>query len=213
VNNFRILALLFSFLVAVVFPPAMVCADEEKAKVCAEEEKTKACAKEEKWFISFYAGKSSSTKLIDFFKLQASYENSYISVLAGGYRFYQWEDKLALEVEGQIGQHSGMQDHQEVNALLVVRWLKFPWNKYVETSIAVGDGLSYALKTPEIEMDKEKTSRLLNYLMLEATVTALKKPKIETFVRIHHRSGIFGLVNNVYSGGSNFLCGGIRYRF
>jgi hypothetical protein len=198
-------------LLVFVLPCSAATPTEDANKPASQADK--AVPQDEKWYISFYAGKSSSTKFIDFFKMQASYEDSYIYVVAGGVQLIKLWDALAIEVEGQIGQHSGMQDHQEINVVLIARLTKLPWNKWVETSFAIGDGLSYATKTPYIELDKEKTSKLLNYLMAEAAVTVYKKPKIETFIRIHHRSGIFGLINDVKSGGSNFLTGGLRYRF
>ncbi len=105
-----------------------------------------------------------------------------------------------------------MQKHFELNAILIYRWLKFPWDHILDTSLAIGDGLSYASQKPIIELKKQKTSRLLNYLMVEIAFNYPNYPKLELFTRIHHRSGIYKLINNV-SGGSNFLALGIRYQF
>jgi hypothetical protein len=90
---------------------------------------------------------------------------------------------------------------------------QIPRDHRLDTSFAIGDGISYASKKPKIELDKMgKTSNVLNYLMLELEFTMPRQPKVSLFTRIHHRSGVFGLINNV-SGGSNMIVGGLRFHF
>ena len=80
------------------------------------------------------------------------------------------------EVEGQFGQHFGDQDHFEVNALVAYRWRTFPWNDWLRTSFAVGEGLSLASEVPALEeathVDDGGSRRFLNYLLLEWTFGA-----------------------------------------
>ncbi len=167
---------------------------------------------EDSWYISFYAGQSNSKKYIDYFKLSAAPEASYIYVLAGGKTIYRLNRFLTIDVEGLLGQHSGKQNNQEIGLALILR-SRFAISDNLNVGIAAGDGLSYASTTPKIETDNsETTSRLLNLLLTEATV-GFKKERIDIFFRIHHRSGIFGLVNGIEKGGSNFHTIGVRYYF
>jgi len=91
-----------------------------------------------------------------------------------------------------------------------LRWTLFPWDRFVDTSIAVGEGLSYATSRPRIE-NRGEAARLLNYLMFEMELTPLQDSPWSLVGRIHHRSGVFGIFGGV-RGGSNFIMIGVRYR-
>lgn len=165
------------------------------------------------YFISLYVGRATDK---DFQKLAVfeygKYIDSKIIVVSLGKEIYDHKDLFNLEIEGQVGKHWEYQHHWEMNVVLSVRWNKFPWDDYLDTSFAMGDGFSYAFADPEIEVDDMgRTSKLLNYLLLEWSFSVFE-PHWSVFSRIHHRSGIYGLINNV-SGGSNMVTGGIRYSF
>lgn len=131
---------------------------------------------------------------------------------------WHWAPGMSYE-----SQNSGFSSHGEFNLLLILRWHKFPWDKYLDTSFAFGEGFSYATKVPAYEKDPHgvlhgpehkmhDAAHFLNYLMLELDFTRPEIAPWRVFLRIHHRSGVFGLFNNV-DGGSNFICGGARYPF
>ncbi len=125
-------------------------------------------------------------------------------------RFVGWE------LEGQIVKHFGFQDHEEFNGVLVGRWLLFPWDKYIDTSLAVGEGLSYATERPRIEggdRSSRKEYHFLNYLMVELSFFLPKFPHWGLVIRVHHRSDVYGLVADSVLGGSSFVGGGIKYVF
>ncbi len=120
-------------------------------------------------------------------------------------------------------QNSGSHFHWETNLALVGRWHKFPWNRYLQTSFSLGDGISYAAKLPPYEVDPHgqlhgeqhaevHTKRVLNYLLIELSVTRPEIAPWSVFFRIHHRSGVFGLIDDVDLG-SDFVCLGVRYDF
>jgi hypothetical protein len=93
------------------------------------------------------------------------------------------------------------------------RWANFPWNKYINTSFAIGEGISYDTSVPSLEKkSSENTKRLLNYLLLEATFASPSNPRWQLVARIHHRSGMFG-VYHAGNTGSNDIGLGIRYLF
>jgi hypothetical protein len=93
-----------------------------------------------------------------------------------------------------------------------LRWVVFPWNKYIETTAAIGEGLSWATQIPALEKADPTNSdnnQLLNYILLEATFAIPESPW-SLVTRIHHRSGVYGLLGH---SGSNIIEAGIRYRF
>jgi hypothetical protein len=164
------------------------------------------------WMIGLYGGRACYDSLENIFS-DREYADSYISALTVGKGLGRYKHYLALEGEGQVVKHWGDQDHFEFNAMLGLRWLPFPWDRYLDTSFAVGEGLSYATDDPEIEVEKnDHTARLLNYLMFELAVVVPKQPQWTLFARVHHRSGAFGLFDGV-SGGSNVVGAGLRYSF
>jgi hypothetical protein len=123
------------------------------------------------------------------------------------YRHY-----LTLEAEGQVVKHFERQHHFEFDAFLALRWHPFPWDRYLDTSFAFGDGLSYAMERPPFEAERadENPSRLLNFLVFEKAIALPGAPRWSLVGRIHHRSSVFGHAGR---GGSNFLAVGIRYEF
>jgi len=101
----------------------------------------------------------------------------------------------------------------EFNPYFGGRWADFPWNCYINTTFAIGEGISYTTSIPSLEAKSStETKRLLNYLMLEATFALPDEPRLQVLVRIHHRSGAYGLYH-AGNTGSNDLGMGIRYWF
>jgi hypothetical protein len=131
----------------------------------------------------------------------------------GGTAFYRYEDYFDLEAEAQVSNHFNEDSYWEFVAGLAFRWRYFPWGNTVATSLAVGTGLSFATKETQLEIDKNgDTRRVLGYLMIELAVRPTPRSPWQIFGRLHHRSGLFGLFDDV-QGGSNFYGIGIRYDF
>ena len=168
-------------------------------------------ASENEWFVSTYGGKDTENSIDDIISRDLNFEDSKFLVVVLGKNLTIYKEMIAVEAEGQVAKHWGYQDHFEVNGDVIFRWLPFPWDDYLDTSFAVGEGLSYATQNPEIEKDKNgKTSKLLNYLAFEVAFEVPGVPGWSLFTRLHHRSGVFGLFNGV-KGGSNALGAGIKY--
>jgi hypothetical protein len=120
-----------------------------------------------------------------------------------------------VQLAGNITMRTGSNEPTitELNPYLMFRWAHFPWNPYLATSLSVGEGISYTSSIPELEKkDNAHTKRLLNYLMLEATFAHPKLPQLQYVVRIHHRSGAYGIYH-AGNTGSNAIGLGIRYLF
>ncbi len=164
------------------------------------------------WFLTVYGGAHWRDRLLDIYRFQATFpDDTYIAAIALGKEVWHYEDWIGIEVEGQAAKHFGTMDHWEFNALLILRWHPFIWDKYIETSLAIGDGFSYATEIPAVEKDPG-SSRAMNYLLNELTFGLPENPEWAFVIRVHHRSSIYGLLSSNY-GASNFLTGGIKYYF
>lgn len=163
---------------------------------------------------NLYLGQMTTNHWDDFFRGQEiNSKNSYLLAAALLRRIGGYKDLLSYELEGQVVKHFNLQEHWEFNALATLRWEKFFWDDWLDTSVAFGLGPSYATEKPAIEIENDGDSaNFLLYWMLElAIVPYAKRPDIELITRIHHRSNAYGLAAE--EGGSNALALGIRYRF
>lgn len=174
------------------------------------------------WDISLYHGKYSRTNLGDILLAgQTAYEPSYISVLTFGrplsYRLWRTD----LEGEGQVVRHSGIQKHLEFNGVVLAR-ITEPF-RGTPFSVGIGEGLSLATRNPELEntrrsifapnLRSETSRNVLNYLVFELEMALpLDAYRPRAFVRVHHRSGIFGTLCPSICG-SNFVAYGVRFAF
>ena len=168
------------------------------------------------WGLTLYQGMLTDATLIDMATLNADYESDYRFVaLALARRLSPSNSYWILELEGQLAKHTKGQDHQEINALLALRWHRFPWNSVMDTSAAAGVGLSYATQVPEFELltNQDKSKKLLAYLLFELTLGLPSIPRWAVVGRVHHRSGAYGLFGEGIRGASNALALGLRYRF
>ena len=180
--------------------------------VRANEDKNEDDKKRHKWFLTVYGGAHAQDDIADVFAFKAKFEdNDYLAVAALAWQFWHYEKYISFEVEGQIGKHFNNDTFWEFNGLIIGRWHAFPWNKYVDTSFAVGDGLSCYTEISKVEDDDDDDAqKTLNYLMFELALGLPQYPRWDMVVRIHHRSSIFGLYG---AGGSNYVCGGIKFSF
>lgn len=166
--------------------------------------------------ITFYGGKYSDDRLGDVLVSKpVNFMDSYLAVFAFTKIFPLMSQSHQWELEGQLGKHFRGQNHWEFNAVAIYRWQRFPWNKYLKTSAAIGDGLSYASQTPPLEASSPTNvgaTRLLNYIMVEMTVAPPQIDNWALVVRVHHRSGVYGLFDDV-EGGSNVIGAGVKFTF
>ncbi len=99
---------------------------------------------------------------------------------------------------------------------IMARWSNFPWSKTIRTTFGLGGGLSYATDVPSIEIDPNDPngdySRLLHYIAVEATFALPKYKDWHLVYRLHHRSGVFGLMQAENSGNTAIQIG-IRHYF
>jgi hypothetical protein len=170
-------------------------------------------ASEKKWFVSLYGAQADENRLNRIMRFKSDPIDYYLACVAVGKEFYDFRGLFSLEWELQLAHHFNHQTYEEVNGLFVFRWLKFPWDAYLDTSLGLGEGLSYATEESELEaLQHEKTTRFLNYLKLDMDFNLPAYPAWALFFQIYHRSGMFGTFDGV-SGASEFLGWGVKYRF
>jgi hypothetical protein len=163
--------------------------------------------------LTLYSGKYSDDRLGDVLVSKpVHFIDSYVAVAAVSKIFPLASRSHQWELEGQAAKHYRGQSHWEFNVLAIYRWQRFPWNQILKTSIAIGDGLSYATRTPPLEAASTTNvgaTRLLNYILVETTYAPPQVDDWAFVVRVHHRSGVYGLFNDV-EGGSNVVGVGVK---
>ena len=130
------------------------------------------------------------------------------------YRLYRSSQiPLQFELELDAGRHFGEADQLEAVLAPFIRWSAFPWNRYLYTNArASALGLSYVTGVSAWERQnsgQDRGSNLLQFGALELTFARHRDAPLEVFIRLHHRSGVYGLINGV-QGGSSYLAVGFR---
>ncbi len=139
------------------------------------------------------------------------YRHSGFVGIAASHVLARPDPRYSIEIEGQIAQHFGDQDHFELNLPIIARWHAFPWDDVIDTSFAFGIGPSFASEIPPIEIENDGDShRWLIYWTAEVE-GGPPGEDWRLFFRLHHRSGGFGLVAD--EGGSNAFVVGVRFHF
>jgi len=148
------------------------------------------------------------------------YGNSGLVSAALSKRYVLIEDTIYFEGEIGFGQRYGALRETEAWVALYARWVRFPWNEFLRTSLAVSTGLNFASGVARYEESRGKVpggSRTQHYFSPEMTLGLPDKPDVDLVFRFHHRSGgaIVGnktLFNGTDGGVQHFMVG-LRYRF
>jgi hypothetical protein len=169
--------------------------------------------KERDYAVLLYAGKLTSDPWYESFGPGTRFLDSNILVAALSHTLGRSRDRrYSWEIEGQIAQHSGIQDHTEFNLLAGVRRHRLPWTSTLNSSVGVGLGLSRASEIPRAEatLIKDASEKLLAYWHIDLTLGP-PRGDWQAMLRLHHRSTAFGLFGD--SGRSNALTLGVRHDF
>lgn len=177
------------------------------------------------WSLMFYVGAAATQQLGTLIrgKFNSAGETIYTAEVAYTLDINNWLRKFlspvvdTVQLAGNITKRDARKDPDpvyEYDGYIILRWTKFPWRKYLRTSLAAGEGVSYASHVPYVEQCVNSTNsrRLLNYLMFEVTFALPKYPDVELVGRIHHRSKAYGVFGNG-NAGSNDVGVGVRYYF
>ena len=112
-------------------------------------------------------------------------------------------------------QHRGLQDNAELGAACMLRTPDLQMGA-LGVNFGAGAGLSYALGNPSYEdgskLDPGRRYRLLLLALFELEWRMRGFDNLSLITRVHHRSGVYGLIAPQHVG-SNFLALGVRYKF
>lgn len=169
-------------------------------------------AQSREYYMGLYVGKATHHNLeVLFIPRYSALLDSKIVAVGIAKKLYESKN-YEIWMESNGVKHFGYQTHLELNFAFLFKWKSFPWDNYLDTSFVIGDGFSYATQKPQIEIDDNgKSAKILNYLIVEWKFYPIDQ-EYSIYTRIHHRSGIYGRINDV-SGGSNFVTIGFRNYF
>lgn len=117
--------------------------------------------------------------------------------------------------ETVVGKHQGLQHNWETDVAWQLRFAPLRLGP-LDIHPSVGLGFSYALGRPTYEdgpeNNPEKRYRLQNFNIYELEWSLPAASRLALVTRIHHRSGMYGIIAPRRVG-SNFLTLGLRYSF
>ncbi|WP_270936916.1 hypothetical protein [Falsiroseomonas oryzae] len=127
-----------------------------------------------------------------------------------------WRD-FAIDLEGGVGYRVGETNTPEAWFAFYARYDGFPWRNRLYTSFGLSTGLDWVNVLPTAETGtaqrpEPNRSKILHYFSPELVFSLPSAPQHEVAIRYAHRSGMFGLFNDVWEG-SNVLQIGYRRRF
>ncbi len=222
--------LLFTFFCLFVFFASTLVADTKKKAT-----ESKQISLEKKFLPKFknkvnvllYGGKYTETDLLPIlFRQKTDYKESYIGVLGLNIPLAYKIRFIDFESEFLLSKHFGNMNHWEADTLMVARISNL---FHLPISLALGEGISLASQNPTLENKSKgfyfnsglfqfheiKSRNLLNYVMVELDYELWNHqsdPRI--FLRIHHRSGVFGLFCPPDPAcGSNFVTYGLKLAY
>ncbi|MGD9107570.1 MAG: hypothetical protein PVI75_00150 [Gammaproteobacteria bacterium] len=176
------------------------------------------------WSILLYRGqtvKENLNKIIFNGKRTYVHENVYSAELS---RIFYQNNFLSFQIAGNIASriaaskyYNGSHPIFEEDIYVKLYYLAFPWNRWINTTVGVGEGISYTNELPCPEKDcysGRNSKKLLDFMTFEITMGLPAYPQWQIVGRIHHRSGAFGVfATKKGSPGSNVLGLGIRCFF
>jgi hypothetical protein len=163
------------------------------------------------WAVTLYGGPFTKQDFLEFFSEPVEFDHAGMVTVALSREVGVLWKHIRWETEIGVTKWFGDQTHWEFTSAIVARWITFPWNDYVKTTIAVGDGPSFATQPPKLEKKNfDEAKRLQNYVFLELTFGLPRYPQWDFVIRIHHRSGVFGVLGG---SGSSIPALGVKYKF
>lgn len=143
------------------------------------------------------------------------YDDDYIVAAAASRRIATLWRRVDVEPEVGLGQRFGEQSETEVWGAFFLRYRGFPWDARLVTTAAVSTGLNVASGVSDKEDARAGGgggARLMHFFAPEITLALPRAPQYELLFRFHHRSGVFGLLNDA-GGGAQYATVGVRVRF
>jgi hypothetical protein len=142
------------------------------------------------------------------FNITASRRLGILNWNVGNYTFHP---ELELPFKLEIFDENSRSPFLDYNASFLVRWVDFPWNRYLKTTFATGVGLSYSTKIPLMDQKLHPEDRDRSHLKIDWPIQLLFE------LPAHHEYELMLFISH-QSGGRTFDVGGINsvgigYRF
>ncbi|MBN2896660.1 MAG: hypothetical protein JXK05_12305 [Campylobacterales bacterium] len=150
--------------------------------------------------------------------LDAGYHHADTALIGidGGYLLHRFELPFELYAKGGVYRYlenGHQEDFFETTAYLKLYYNADFWDQRLRIGLA--EGGSYAFEIPMVEKleaqeSRDNNSKFLNYLEVSIDASVGKLLHVimleQTYIgwTLKHRSGIYGLINNVRRGGSNY---------
>ncbi|MEZ5541704.1 MAG: hypothetical protein R3F42_06640 [Pseudomonadota bacterium] len=124
---------------------------------------------------------------------------------------------ITPEWEVQLTKHRGLQDNYEAHLAWLLRTGNLELGSIATVNLATGMGPSYAFSKPTYEdgpdgQPNQGEYQFQNYITFELEFGTPVLPDWSLALRVHHRSGMYGLIAPRRVG-SNFFALGIRHTF
>ncbi len=125
----------------------------------------------------------------------------------------------AFDIEAEIGaaKRFGDQHEGEFWGAMYVRFTAFPWNNFIYTTLGLSTGVNYATGISDFEkahsgLNPPEGTQIQHYFSPELTFALPDRRERQLVLRLHHRSGAYGIVSGAASG-STYLSVGLRAWF
>src|SRR5206468_10390084 len=155
---------------ALAWRPA--AAQERASEETLAEEQTPEAKSANPWYMTVVGGVYSGSQLLEI-PARLDLRDSYTFGVSVSKQFAEWTRYMRFEGELQVLKHFGDQDDWEVTGSVNLRWVVFPWNRHVETTLVLGEGLSWAAEIPALGKGgapKHEDAQLLDYLLVVVQV-------------------------------------------
>lgn len=151
--------------------------------------------------------------------------NLKVYTLDGGYLLSKNNNDLPIDFYVRSSLSYFDEDNHQDNIYETTLYLKAYWNFLSEkVRLGFGEGVSYTsgvltTERKEAQEKNDNNSKFLNYLDISLDVDIGRVFALKEFNALYlgfvikHRSGIFGLINDVKRGGSNYNCVYIEKKF
>lgn len=169
-----------------------------------------------------FAGKSVNTNVQDiYFKVISptswDYDDGGIVGATASRRVATVFRIINIEAEVGAAKRFGNQEEGEFWGAMYVRYTAFPWNKYIYTTLALSSGLSYATGVSDFEkahsgLNPLAGTHVQHYSSPELTFSLPDHKDRQLVIRLHHRSGAYGVISGAFSG-ATYLSVGVRAWF
>jgi len=139
-----------------------------------------------------------------------SFDSGALMTLSLTKTIKSFEDFMQLELDLTLGKSLESSGPYQMNPNFVIRFMKLPWDRFLQSSFAIGNGVSYATSFARLEVADGVRQRLLYFISLEFAFAFPSQKRLDILLRVHHRSGMFGAFGSA-SGGVNYLGLGLRH--